>query len=152
MQTDLAWQYNAYQAGNIFEVLAYADVAADLEKKNLTLPNLGAVSWKSSEMWQLGINQLNYMLGVNPWDISFVYGVGDKNDAHPHHRASNPEGRNMENTKDYKYRSVVWRNGPPSQECYHTAKYKCRRLPHFRSMPCGFCNTDGRNNHSIKPC
>ncbi|MBQ5464082.1 MAG: glycoside hydrolase family 9 protein [Fibrobacter sp.] len=107
MQTDLAWQYNAYQAGNIFEVLAYADVAADLEKKNLTLPNLGAVSWKSGEMWQLGINQLNYMLGVNPWDISFVYGVGDKNDAHPFHRASNPEGRNMENTKDYKYRVPV---------------------------------------------
>ena len=107
MQTDLAWQYNAYQASNIFEVLAYADVAADLEKKNLTLPNLGAVSWKSSEMWQLGINQLNYMLGVNPWDISFVYGVGDKNDAHPFHRASNPEGRNMENTKDYKYRVPV---------------------------------------------
>jgi hypothetical protein len=58
-------------------------------------------------MWQLGINQLNYMLGVNPWDISFVYGVGDKNDAHPFHRASNPEGRNMENTKDYKYRVPV---------------------------------------------
>ncbi len=101
MQTDQDWIYNRYQAGNIFEVLAYADVAKDIEKQNLTLPNMGAVDWKADEMKQLGINQLNYMFGVNPWDISFVYGVGDKNDAHPHHRAANPEGRNT--SDNYKY-------------------------------------------------
>ena len=102
MLTDREKLFNRYQAGNIFEVLAYADVAADIEKQGITLPNLGSAGLKTNEMKQLGINQLNYMFGVNPWDISFVYGVGDKNDAHPHHRASNPEGRNMPGLS-YKY-------------------------------------------------
>ena len=94
MHTDQDWIFNRYQAGNIFEVLAYADVAADIEKQGLKFPTIASSDLKADEMKQLGINQLNYMFGVNPWDISFVYGVGDKNDAHPHHRASNPEGRN----------------------------------------------------------
>lgn len=93
MQTDQTWIYNRYQAGNIFEVFAYADVTKDLE--GVKLPGKGIRQWHSKEMKQLGINQLNYMLGMNPWDVSFLLGVGDKNDAHPHHRASNPEGRNV---------------------------------------------------------
>ena len=100
------WIVNRGHVGNIFDVLAYADVAADLEKNNIKLPTLGTPNWKADETRQLGINQLNYMLGMNPWDISFVYGIGDKNDAHPHHRASNPEGRTAP-TPRYKYRPPV---------------------------------------------
>ena len=106
MQTDQTWIYNRYQAGNIFEVLAYADVAKDIEKQNLSLPNLGTPDWKADEMFQLGINQLNYLLGVNPWDVSYILGIGDKNDAHPHHRAANPEGKNMPGA-GYKYNPPV---------------------------------------------
>ena len=102
MQTDQDWSYNRYQVGNIFEVLAYADVVADIERQGITLPYMGTPNWKVDEIKQLGINQLNYMFGVNPWDISFVYGVGDKNDAHVHHRAANPEGRNTSGF-GYKY-------------------------------------------------
>ncbi len=93
MMTDQTWIYNRYQAGNIFEVFAYADVAKDLDGVNL--PQKGIQDWKAAQMQQLGINQMNYLLGVNPWDVSFLLGVGDKNDAHPHHRASNPEGKNV---------------------------------------------------------
>ena len=100
------WIVNRGHVGNIFDVLAYADVAADLEKNNIKLPTLKTPNWKADETRQLGINQLNYMLGMNPWDISFVYGIGDKNDAHPHHRASNPEGRTAP-TPRYKYRPPV---------------------------------------------
>ena len=89
------WIYNRYQAGNIFDVMAYVDVAKSIEAQGITLPHMGTPNWKTDEMQQLAINQMNYMLGVNPWDISFIYGVGDKNDAHPHHRASNPEGTNV---------------------------------------------------------
>ena len=89
------WIYNRYQAGNIFDVMAYVDVAKSIEAQGITLPHMGTPNWKTDEMQQLAINQMNYMLGVNPWDISFIYGVGDKNDAHPHHRASNPEGTNI---------------------------------------------------------
>jgi hypothetical protein len=102
MQTDQTWIYNRYQMGNVFEVLAYADVAADIEKQGIKLPTMESTDLKASDMRQLGINQLNYIFGVNPWDISFVYGVGDKNDAHPHHRAANPEGKNTPGL-NYKY-------------------------------------------------
>lgn len=93
MHTDQTWIYNRYQAGNIFDVMAYADVTRDLQ--NMTFPNLGTPDWKSEEMTQLATNQMSYMLGLNPWDISMLLGVGDKNDAHPHHRAANPEGKNV---------------------------------------------------------
>lgn len=102
MFTDQTWVYNSYRAGALFDVLAYADVAADIEKQGIKFPTMGTTNLKASEMRQLGINQLNYLLGMNPWDISFVYGIGDKNDAHPHHRASNPEGRNTPGLT-YKY-------------------------------------------------
>lgn len=106
MNTDQTWIYNRYQAGNIFEVLAYADVTADIAKKGYVLPNVGSPDWKSDEMHQLGINQLNYLLGVNPWDVSYILGIGDKNDAHPHHRAANPEGKNQPGAA-YKYNPPV---------------------------------------------
>ena len=100
MQTQMAWIYNRYQAGNIFDVFAYADVTKDLE--GIRLPQKGVQNWNSAKMKQLGINQLNYLFGVNPWDISFLIGVGDKSDNHPHHRAANPEGKNMPGA-GYKY-------------------------------------------------
>lgn len=106
MFTDGQWIYNRYQAGNIFEVLAYVDVAKDIESKGLSLPHMGTPDWKADQMHQLAINQLNYLLGVNPWDVSFILGVGDKNDAHPHHRAANPEGKNMPGAP-YKYKPPV---------------------------------------------
>ena len=106
MLTDQEWIYNRYRAGDIFEVLAYADVAADIEKQGISLPVMGTPNWKAAEAKQFGINQLNYLLGVNPWDISFIMGIGDKNDAHPHHRASNPEGKNMPGA-GYKYKPPV---------------------------------------------
>ena len=131
MFTDSRWVYNGFRAGDIFDVLAYADIAADIEKQGITLSYFGSTDLKTSEMKQFGINQLNYLFGINPWDISFVYGVGDKNDAHPHHRASNPEGRNMPGY-NYKYtcptgaliggvepdKTNQWRVAIPSWEYY----------------------------------
>ena len=104
MQYQMEWIYNRYQAGNIFDLFAYVDVTKDLE--GVRLPQKGVQTWNSAAMKQLGINQLNYLFGVNPWDISFLIGVGDKNDAHPHHRAANPEGKNIPGAT-YKYNPPV---------------------------------------------
>ena len=104
--TPMAWLYNHSLVGNIFDVFAYADIAKDIEKQGDALPNIAKASLKTSEMFQFGINALNYLFGVNPWDISLVYGVGDKNDAHPHHRAANPEGR-MTPGQVYNYQCPV---------------------------------------------
>lgn len=99
MMTDQTWIYNPYQAGNIVEVLMYADLAQSAEALSLG----GVSDWKSKAMRHLGLDQLHYMLGLNPWDLSFVYGIGDKNDMHPHHRQANPEGRNVEQQPAYPY-------------------------------------------------
>ena len=54
--------------------------------------------------YDIGMDNLNYNLGMNPWDISFVMGIGDKNLQHPHNRASNSEGYNAGGLP-YPYRS-----------------------------------------------
>jgi hypothetical protein len=59
-------------------------------------------TWKSAEVQQLALRQMDYMLGLNPWDISMIYGVGDKNWNHPHDRQANPEGRNLGDAYDYR--------------------------------------------------
>lgn len=104
--------WTKYEAANIFELLAYYDVTKDLE--NVTMPQMGTIQdWKSSEILDLAVSHMNYFLGMNPWDVSLVYGVGDKNHAHPHHRGSNPEGKNVAGlSSSYKYHPPVGGLGP----------------------------------------
>ncbi len=98
------WNYNHYQMGNILDMLCYADMAKYVQ--NTTLPNTpSSTDWKGPEVEQVAIEAMDYMLGVNPWDVSMIYGIGAKNFNHPHHRASNPEGRNDE--IEYSYRPPV---------------------------------------------
>ncbi len=99
------WVWNRYQAGNMMDLFFYSDVAAEIE--GMELPNSPAsTDWKSAEVKELLVRQMDYMLGVNPWDISMVFGVGEKNFNHPHHRAANPEGKNVPGGF-YKYRPPV---------------------------------------------
>lgn len=69
-------------------MLVYAEIAKDIEDKKTINKS---VAWKHAEVRQLAINKVNYILGVNPWDICFMEGVGDKNESHVHHRTANPE-------------------------------------------------------------
>lgn len=94
MHTQMEWVWNRYQAGNITEMYYYYDIASRIE--GLELPNTPAsTDWKAEEVKTILVRMLDYMLGVNPWDISMIYGVGSKNFNHPHHRAANPEGKNV---------------------------------------------------------
>ncbi len=94
MFTQMEWVWNRYQAGNITEMFYYYDIASKIQ--GLELPNTPAsTNWKAQEVKNILIRMLDYMLGVNPWDISMIYGVGEKNFNHPHHRAANPEGKNV---------------------------------------------------------
>ena len=102
--------WTKYEASNIYELLAYYDVTKDLE--NVTMPQTGTIQdWKSDEILELALSHMNFFLGMNPWDVSLVYGVGDKNHAHPHHRGSNPEGKNLAG-QPYSYRPPVGGLGP----------------------------------------
>jgi hypothetical protein len=102
---DERWMPNRYQAGNITELFCYYDVASAMQ--GTALPSSPATTdWKVSEVKSLLLKQLNYMLGCNPWDVSMIVGVGDKNLNHPHHRASNPELSNIAGGF-YQYRPPV---------------------------------------------
>ena len=43
---------------------------------------------------KVALDNMYFILGANPWDISFLMGSGDKNPQHPHNRAANPDGYN----------------------------------------------------------
>ncbi|MFP4680108.1 MAG: glycoside hydrolase family 9 protein [Chitinispirillaceae bacterium] len=94
MSTEQDWMWNRYQISNIFDMYAYSDMALWLQ--GMQLPNTPATTdWKGKEVREIMIRQMDYMLGVNPWDISMFIGVGHKNFNHIHHRAANPEGKNL---------------------------------------------------------
>jgi len=105
MLTQQEWVWNRYQAGNITEMYCYYDIATKIQ--GMELPNTPAsTDWKAADVKKVFIRQMDYMFGVNPWDISMVYGVGNKNFNHPHHRAANPEGKNVAGAF-YKYSPPV---------------------------------------------
>jgi Glycosyl hydrolase family 9/Cellulase N-terminal ig-like domain len=94
MHTQMEWVYNRYLAGNITDMYYYYDIASRIQ--GVQLPNTPAsTDWKAKEVKDIMVRMLDYQLGINPWDISMIYGVGAKNYNHPHHRAANPEGKNV---------------------------------------------------------
>ncbi len=74
--TSVAWGFNRYNMGTVMGLFFYWDLTHD------------------PLYYNIGIDNLNYILGMNPWDISFIMGTGEKNLQHPHNRAANPEGYN----------------------------------------------------------
>ncbi len=105
MHTQQDWIWNRYQMGNIFEMYCYSDMAQWVQ--GMELPNSPATTdWKATEIREVMIRQMDYMLGINPWDVSMIIGIGDKNFNHPHHRAANPEGKNVPGAF-YSYRPPV---------------------------------------------
>ncbi len=55
---------------------------------------------------KVALDNMYFILGANPWDISFLMGTGDKNPQHPHNRAANPDGYNA-GGMPYKYKCPV---------------------------------------------
>jgi hypothetical protein len=86
VSTAIKWGFNRYNMGVVLELFMYWDLTKD------------------PVYYDIGIDNLNYVLGMNPWDISFVMGAGEKNLQHPHNRAANPEGYNAGGLP-YKYQS-----------------------------------------------
>ena len=100
-----SWMPNRYQCGNITELFCYYDVASKMQ--GVDLPNSpGTTDWKVNDVKSVLLKQLNYMLGMNPWDVSMITGVGAKCLNHPHHRAATPELQNFPGAF-YSYRPPV---------------------------------------------
>ncbi|MEO7424339.1 MAG: glycoside hydrolase family 9 protein, partial [Fibrobacteria bacterium] len=78
--TGAEWGFNRYNMGMVNELMMYYDLTGN------------------ENYADIGIDNLNYLLGANPYDISFITGCGDRNMQHPHNRAANPEGYNQGGT------------------------------------------------------
>lgn len=86
--TSSAWGFNRYNMGAANAIFMLSE---------LLPPGAEKEAYKN-----LALDNIYYNLGANPWDISFLMGVGDKNSNHPHNRASNPDGYNA-GGMPYKY-------------------------------------------------
>ena len=103
MYTQQEWAWNQYHVGNLADLWMYLDLTDDLVSSGTALPNTTAPDWKREEVLNLLLKGANTLLGMNPWDISWVLGVGSKNPMHPMHRTANPEGRNLPTNAEYSY-------------------------------------------------
>lgn len=74
--TSVDWGFNRYNMGLVNELFMLWDLTGE------------------RDYFDIGLDNLNYNLGMNPWDLSFMMGAGDKNLQHPHNRAANPDGYN----------------------------------------------------------
>jgi len=70
------WGFNRYNLGAVVPLFMVWDLTGD------------------QDYFNIGIDNYYYNMGMNPWDISFIMGAGDKNLQHPHNRAANPDGYN----------------------------------------------------------
>lgn len=86
--TSSAWGFNRYNMGAANAIFMLSE---------LLPPGAEKEAYKN-----LALDNIYYNLGANPWDISFLMGVGDKNSNHPHNRAANPDGYNA-GGMPYKY-------------------------------------------------
>ena len=82
------WGFNRYNLGSANAVFLLYELTGEPQYLKIALDNM------------------YYNLGANPWDISFLMGTGDKNENHPHNRASNPDGYNA-GAMPYEYRCPI---------------------------------------------
>ncbi|MBK8801901.1 MAG: glycoside hydrolase family 9 protein [Fibrobacteres bacterium] len=86
--------WNKYQFGNLADLYMYYDMSSLVDGRAI-LDKPGNTDWKRKEVLRVLLGGLNYMFGTNALDLSYLYGIGRKNPMHPHHRSSNPEGKNV---------------------------------------------------------
>ena len=61
---------------------------------------------KDERYLKVALDNMYYVLGANPWDISLLMGAGDKNPQHPHNRSANPDGYNA-GAMPYEYKCPI---------------------------------------------
>ena len=101
---DMAWGFNRYNLGMSITGFLFNDAFGDqaytitdgLAQTNLYGSKVGETVDYSrwSVLKEQAVRHLDYILGVNPWDISFVMGVGEKTLNHPHNRTASSEASN----------------------------------------------------------
>ena len=86
--------WNKYQFGNLADLYMFYDMTGIVDGRQI-VDKPGNTDWKRKEVLQVLLGGLNYMMGTNALDVSYLLGIGRKSPMHPHHRAANPEGKNV---------------------------------------------------------
>lgn len=86
--------WNKYQFGNLADLYMFYDMTGLVDGRQI-VDKPGNTDWKRKEILQVLLGGLNYMMGTNALDVSYLLGIGRKSPMHPHHRAANPEGKNV---------------------------------------------------------
>lgn len=90
--TNNTWGMNRYNMGSLIALVSYHEMVKEDSAAT------------ARTYWDIILDNMNYNLGKNPWDVSFLMGAGSKNLQHPHNRIANPEGYNAGGIP-YPYRS-----------------------------------------------
>ena len=101
----MAWGNSRYLTGGLGEMLLYVDMARDLQARPTTRYPAGTALLPDS-IEAAAVRGMDFLLGQNPWDMSYLMGIGSRNLNHIHHRTANPEGRNLSSV-DWAYRTPV---------------------------------------------
>ena len=99
------WGFSRYATGMFGEMLLYAEMARDLEARP-TVHFPAGTAFQTDSVEVSALRGMDYLLGQNPWDISFLMGIGTRNLNHPHHRTANPDGRNVSSVS-WPYRTPI---------------------------------------------
>jgi Glycosyl hydrolase family 9 len=100
-----SWGWSRYFAGNLAEMLLYADLAREMAAAP-TVRFPAGTDFGTDTVVASALRGMDYLLGQNPWSLSFLMGIGSRNLNHLSHRGANPEGSNV-SSFDYPYRTPV---------------------------------------------
>lgn len=101
----ILWGSSRYVAANVGEMLLYADLARAFQERPSPRYPAGT-AFLADSVEAAAVRGMDYLLGQNPWDMSFLMGIGSRNLNHIHHRTANPEGRNVVSV-NWAYRTPV---------------------------------------------
>lgn len=103
--SSVAWGTSRFLAANFGEMLLYAHLARGFQAHPTPRYPAGT-AFLADSVEAAAVRGMDYLLGQNPWDMSFVMGIGARNLNHIHHRTANPEGRSVPSV-NWAYRTPV---------------------------------------------
>lgn len=93
------------QSGIYALMLLYADLARTFQDRP-TKQFPAGTRFQADSIESIAVRGMDFLLGQNPWNVSFLMGIGSRNMNHIHHALANPEGGGL-SALDWPYRAPV---------------------------------------------
>ena len=93
------------QSGIYALMLLYTDLARTFQDRP-TKQFPAGTRFQADSIESIAVRGMDFLLGQNPWNVSFLMGIGSRNMNHIHHALANPEGGGL-SALDWPYRTPV---------------------------------------------